>query len=361
LCRFRQNESVGFFDWLPAVSFERLALHTLRRFAAVESLTEKQLQGVASQLQLTCHVAPSLVAAAKNQHLFYRQLMNHEGYLWNHRDSLRISEYFRNALDTQSWADGERVVRMTALIAAEADGTLSAWTKEYIDRNCIFQNNSFVMDFVDLSPLEVVSPDPSGGYAYRVLQALEPDDLSTAVVIALQQYRRKHGHFPERLELLKDIGIDRHHAWLEKLMQRNEIGYAPDGYGESLPFQADSGSIELLDPSQPLLWTNGDMQPSELRRAILSHSLPHIHSLTVKFTLCGEWAGLVQCTVRIPSCVHSMILVHGRNSPMTEGVGKRAESTNQISAGFRWRQTQQAYFFVFRRVLPVAVPGPPMC
>lgn len=303
LSRFQQSEATNSFIWMSAVGQERMALERLRRFSADDSLTEENLQAAFLDLQQICSAEPSLVDVAENQYIVCRQLMKHEGYLWNRR-AYALNErgwpeshkFFNKDLLTLSSAQRERSLRWAALIVDSASGITSEWLDGNLHK--LDAIDSDVIHYVDTAMLD--SWPRTRGW----LRALSDDEKATAITIGLQQYCRKHMRFPEQLTFLRDIGIGWDHAWLGKSLRMNTFSYAPHGLGDSVPFYDNSphvvplrqemgmgfdlasrgggfggplgsprrtGRIVDLSPEQPLLWSSGPMGPSELRDQVAEY------------------------------------------------------------------------------------------
>jgi hypothetical protein len=269
LCRFQQSEVTNAMDWRSAVYQERHALNLLRHFSADDAVTEEQLQTLFSKLEQASSVKLSLVALAENQYIVCRQLMKREGYLWEHLHSLSLSKFYRDDLAQLSWSQRERNLRWAGLVVDAANGVQSDWVDENVEHLDAY--DSGVRHYVDTAPLEAVRSEPSWIHNFR--QALMDDRKATAIILGLQQYRRKNAKFPERLEQLRDIGIGRDHSWLGEALASNTFSYAPNGYGAPVPLYVDSGHTVRLIPTQPLLWSSGHMGPAQLRRLVLAESL----------------------------------------------------------------------------------------
>jgi len=269
LCRFQQSEATNAMVWMSAVYQEREALSLLRHFSADDAVTEVQLRAVFLNLEQASSGKSSLVGLAENHYIVCRQLMKREGYLWEHRHSLSLNKFYLDDLAKLSWSQRERNLRWAGLVVDAANGIQSDWVDENVGYLEAYDRG--VRHYVDTAPLEAVRSEPS--WTHNFQQALMDGRKATAIILALQQYRRKNTKFPERLEQLRDIGIGRDHPWLGETLSSNTFSYAPKGYGDPVPLYDDSGHTVSLIPTQPLLWSSGHMGPAQLRRLVLAESL----------------------------------------------------------------------------------------
>lgn len=263
LSRFWMSQSTDWAHWFGAMHYEKTALQAIRDAAVAEAVTEEQLARLRQDLAVRTE-PEELQTVAINRFAILDQLLRRRGYLWDwyQRQPSRID------LDvdflTLSWAQRERLQRLNAIVSNQ-DGELSPHQlASWIDTDKA--SKELFAGTVSYSRSYSQHLDSWGQSEYWTLLA---ERRATQVIIALQQYRRRHGAFPENLYQLTEVGLatndpSRRDPWLDA-----EFGYARDGYGRSLPMQTLDTKLKFLSPQQPLLWCHGPIGPhqrSELQK-----------------------------------------------------------------------------------------------
>jgi len=261
LGRLCLNSSANWGDWYATLSRKQFALSMLRSTASNDDLTVEQLSHVMQQLEEICNRPLRIDAVPMNRFLAYEQLINPSGYVYD----LFLTPMAGKPETPGTWpydlvhassASQERFLRLCAVYVDYWNGTGRSTQQERIRWKYLTPlANSWFDEYPEHGEVSVKESAQN-----VALQGLINDERATAVVLAMQIYRRKHGTLPESLSQLEDVGMSRDDVRLRDVTCDVEFGYAPNGYGMPVPVSP----ILTLDSSQPLLWSHGPISPRAL-------------------------------------------------------------------------------------------------
>lgn len=267
------QEATSWREWIRAITCELFAMEVLHRMIADDRLTDEQLAEVESNfLEASSFWTPGMTVT-KNRTVVYQQLLHRQGYLWEEYN--RLYEELRNgsgagafawpvATIHSSWAERRRTMNLIQLIANENQTTGLPQNikipKEKVNR---WLETSDAKSELDL----ITDPVLNGGRdssQERLFRGLFNAKRATGVMIVLQRYRRKHGHFPDSLLDLSEFGFTATDIRLREYSGSVLLGYARNGVGFSMPVRDNFGHSLALAPDQPILYSQGGLSPLQL-------------------------------------------------------------------------------------------------
>lgn len=269
--RFK-TESTNWLHWKQAMLQESLALRTLRDIASKDSVTEQQLAHARTRL-VELHrqsEAWTLSSVPVNRLEAYTSVLTQKEVFADTELEHRLlpdEDYWPVRHVRGSWAERQRFLRLCDNLAhfSELDVLNSVFADQLrMDFSHWIQQDRYATDLLagDITSLPV---SLELGWQYQLQSRIVNEERGTAVVLALQEYRRRHGEFPATLTDLGDVGLDRNISLLLRNITNNaEIRYAVKGYGEVLPIMTETGRLKLLPANQPVLWFSGPLGPERI-------------------------------------------------------------------------------------------------
>ncbi|MCA9085684.1 MAG: ABC-2 transporter permease [Planctomycetaceae bacterium] len=275
LDRYLQHEATSWNQWLYAVNYENFALSVLQRFLSDDRLTDDDLQALQEQLSIATGTWSAGMNVMANGEVVWEQLLLRYGYLWDRYRELQVTHHLLDRYGIVQWPSAiieqnrfERIrtLRLLRLLndqekswqatALRQDGSNAPIIEHWL------QTTPFMPDDLYMANHWLTGRDSPMEQAFRTCGELE---RATAVAIALQRYRRRHGKFPTSLLHLSEFGIPSESMDIRDWDSENLLGYAPEGLKFAVPFTDDSGNVYLLHPEQPVLWTPGPHSPLQQR------------------------------------------------------------------------------------------------
>ncbi|MCA9010192.1 MAG: hypothetical protein KDB01_10625 [Planctomycetaceae bacterium] len=273
LSRYLSQEATSWLQWRQAIVCELFAMEVLHRMIADDRLTEEQLARVGSEFHKASSFWTTGMNVTRNRAVVYQQLLHHRGYLWDKYNAL-IKENrngygggtngWPEAIINSNWAERRRMMNAIQLIASLNQSTGAGQQHEVP----IEKVNRWLETSAANSQLDFIA-DPAliGGYESpqeRLFRGVFNAERATGVMIVLQRYRRKHGHFPGSLLDLSEFGFNATDIRLREHSGSVLLGYAPHGVGFSMPVRNNFGHSQALAPDQPILYSQGSLSPLQL-------------------------------------------------------------------------------------------------
>lgn len=273
LSHYLRQEATSWLQWKQAVTSELFAMEVLHRMIADERVTDEQLARVAREFEAASGFWTPGMTVIRNRTVVYQQLLHQKGYLWDEFKRLREIDhglYYGNVasgwpevLTQTNWSERRRYMNLIQLLANAyhtgppqdmeiAAGKVSRWLATSAARSYLEYSADPALNGALDSPLE------------RLYRSLFNAGRATGVIIVLQRYRRKHGHFPDSLLDLSEFGFNATDVRLREHSGSVLLGYAPHGVGFSMPVRNNFGHSQALAPDQPILYSQGSLSPLQL-------------------------------------------------------------------------------------------------
>ena len=258
--------------------YQQLPLQLLRKMAADDRLTENQLQKAADELSSYGTSISSDFNVFANRLVVYHQLLNRQGYLWDWYERLDADRAGERMLwpwhlINSNSSERYRILQLMQLIANRVptdygDVSLAEAVVGDLENNLHRWITTSIHFETDLG----TDPSLEGGLtgnspADRLFRDTYSSEKVTSVVLALQQYRRRHGEFPGTLSGLQEFGFERDHR-LQDIWKNVEFGYAPNGFGRPIPIMTVTGQVVILSALQPVIWSHGNHSPEYRSREV---------------------------------------------------------------------------------------------
>jgi hypothetical protein len=158
----------------------------------------------------------------------YSQLLTRQGYLWEHYEKLRDKnptgepQAWPNSLINGNSAERIRMLKLMRLVCR--NNTTGSFTEADMQK-WVFTS---LHEETDLTTGWFYTSLFGEGTGDRLFRDTINSEKATRIVIALQQYRRRHGAFPDSLNKLQELGIEPD-ALLE-CEGGEQFGYALQGW-----------------------------------------------------------------------------------------------------------------------------------
>lgn len=272
LSRYLSQEATSWPQWKQAITCELFAMEVLHRMIGDDRLTEEQLAGVDREFLEASGFWTLGMTVARNRTVIFQQLLHQRGYLWEEYTRLmkiKYGDYHGNAANgwpeapiQSNWAERRRLMNLVQLMANE-NQTGPPQNIEIPPERVLQWLNTSSVDTRDLQSDPVLhgklnSPEE------RLYRSLFNAKRATGVMIVLQRYRRKHGHFPDSLLDLSEFGFTATDVRLREHSGSVLLGYARNGVGFSMPVRDNFGRSLALAPDQPILYSQGGLSPLQL-------------------------------------------------------------------------------------------------